>query len=56
MKKNLNRKTMKTIAIAAMALMISVTTLAQNDFDKFEDVKGVSSMVMNQKMFKVLPF
>ena len=27
---------------------------AQNQFDKFESVKGVSSMVMNQKMFKLL--
>ena len=27
---------------------------SQNEFDKFESIRGVSSMVMNQKMFKLL--
>ena len=31
-----------------------MTMVAQNQFDKFESMKGVSSMVMNQKMFKLL--
>lgn len=47
-------KTMKTIAIAILMMCSSMLMTAQNDFDKFESVRGVSSMVMNQKMFKLL--
>lgn len=47
-------KTMKTIAIAIVMLCSSMMITAQNEFDKFESVRGVSSMVMNQKMFKLL--
>ena len=45
---------MKKIIIVALLLVSSITMVAQNQFDKFESVKGVSSMVMNQKMFKLL--
>lgn len=45
---------MKTVVIAIVMLCSSMMITAQNQFDKFESVKGVSSMVMNQKMFKLL--
>ncbi|WP_299677909.1 DUF4252 domain-containing protein [uncultured Dokdonia sp.] len=45
---------MKKIIIAVVLLVSSMTMVAQNQFDKFESMKGVSSMVMNQKMFKLL--
>ena len=45
---------MKKIVIVALMLVSSMTMIAQNQFDKFESMKGVSSMVMNQKMFKLL--
>lgn len=45
---------MKTIAIAVLMMCSSLMMTAQNEFDKFESVRGVSSMVMNQKMFKLL--
>ncbi len=47
-------KIMKTIVIAVLMLCSSMMITAQNEFDKFESVRGVSSMVMNQKMFKLL--
>jgi len=45
---------MKTIVIAILMICSSMMITAQNEFDKFESVRGVSSMVMNQKMFKLL--
>lgn len=45
---------MKKIAIAILMMCSSLMVTAQNEFDKFESVRGVSSMVMNQKMFKLL--
>lgn len=45
---------MKKIVIVALMFVSSMTMVAQNQFDKFESMKGVSSMVMNQKMFKLL--
>ena len=44
------KKLIITVAIAAM----TYTAVSAQNFDRFEDVKGVSSMVMNQKMFKLL--
>ncbi|WP_405210729.1 DUF4252 domain-containing protein [Dokdonia sp. Asnod2-E02] len=43
----------KLIMIAALAL-VTLASKAQSPFDKYEDLKGVSSIVMNQKMFKLL--
>lgn len=45
---------MKTIVFVAIMLVSSVSMIAQSQFDKYESMKGVSSMVMNQKMFKLL--
>ncbi len=47
-------KKMKTIVVAIAIVMSSMMMNAQTQFDKYESVKGVSSMVMNQKMFKLL--
>jgi len=43
----------KLILILAIALTSSVT-FAQTIFDKYEDQEGVMSVVVNQKMFKML--
>ncbi|MEM6515365.1 MAG: DUF4252 domain-containing protein [Bacteroidota bacterium] len=43
----------KLIIVIAVALSSSIT-FAQGIFDKFEDKEGVSSVVVNQKMFKML--
>ena len=45
---------MKNLAILILLVALPFTGLAQNSFDKFEDRKGVASIVMNQKMFKLL--
>ena len=45
---------MKKIVIIAALGLCSLMMKAQTPFDKFEDVKGVTSIVMNQKMFKLL--
>ncbi len=37
-----------------LVLCFSATAFAQDNFDKFEDMKGVTSMVMTPKMFKLL--
>jgi len=43
----------KSIMLVAFAL-VTLVGYAQSPFDKYEDVKGVTSIVMNQKMFKLL--
>lgn len=43
----------KSILLMALAL-VTLVSYAQSPFDKYEDVKGVTSIVMNQKMFKLL--
>lgn len=45
---------MKKLIIIAICAVFSVGMQAQNEFDKFEDTKGVQSLIMNQKMFKLL--
>ena len=45
---------MTTRIIAMLMLCSSMLITAQGQFDKFESIRGVSSMVMNQKMFKLL--
>lgn len=45
---------MKKLLILLIAVSASITMNAQNEFDKFEDTKGVQSLIMNQKMFKLL--
>ena len=44
---------MKKIVIVALFLVSSMTMVAQNQFDKIESMKGVSSMMMNQKMLSM---
>lgn len=45
---------MKKLIIMAVFALVTIVSSAQSPFDKFEDVKGVTSIVMNQKMFKLL--
>ncbi len=45
---------MKKIATIVAFVLVGLTGFAQSQFDKFEDQKGVTSVVMNQKMFKLL--
>tara|TARA_R110002020_G_scaffold411062_1_gene620735 strand:- start:2228 stop:2758 length:531 start_codon:yes stop_codon:yes gene_type:complete len=45
---------MKKLIISMLVLCFSATAFAQDNFDKFEDMKGVTSMVMTPKMFKLL--
>ena len=43
----------KLVVILAIALA-PVVTFGQSVFDKFEDMDGVTSVIVNQKMFKML--
>lgn len=45
---------MKKIIFTALIALTTMISTAQSPFDKFEEVKGVTSIVMNQKMFKLL--
>ena len=45
---------MKNLVIAILFVALPFVGVAQNNFDKFEERKGVASMVMNQRMFKLL--
>ncbi|MBE15955.1 MAG: DUF4252 domain-containing protein [Dokdonia sp.] len=45
---------MKKVIVALAFVLSSIAVTAQSEFDKFEDVKGVQSLIMNQKMFKLL--
>lgn len=47
-------KTMKIVATVILMMCTSIMITAQNEFDKFESIRGVSSVIMNQKMFKLL--
>ncbi|RXG15638.1 putative protein DUF4252 [Leeuwenhoekiella aestuarii] len=45
---------MNKLVITLMLVGLSFTSFAQNSFDQFEDMKDVTSMVINQKMFGLL--
>ncbi|WP_378188326.1 DUF4252 domain-containing protein [Aquimarina sp. W85] len=45
---------MRKLALVTMIVMISSVAVAQSNFDKYENMKEVSSMVMTSKMFKLL--
>lgn len=45
---------MKKFIISAAILFVGLTTMAQDSFSKLEDMRDVTAMVMNQKMFKML--
>ncbi|GAA4242675.1 MULTISPECIES: DUF4252 domain-containing protein [Winogradskyella] len=44
----------KKIVVIVAAMLISVTGFSQSVFDKYEDQKGVASVILNGKMFKML--
>lgn len=45
---------MKKIVIVAAVMLMTVSGFSQSVFDKFEDLDGVTSVILNQKMFKML--
>jgi len=47
-------KKLKKLSLILALALISSATFAQGIFDKFEDKDGVMSVVVNQKMFKML--
>jgi hypothetical protein len=44
----------KKIVIVMAVMLMSVASFSQSVFDKFEDQEGVTSIILNQKMFKML--
>lgn len=52
-KNKLNTMSKKVILIIAV-LFTSMTSFSQSVFDRFEDVEGVTSIILNQKMFKMI--
>ena len=45
---------MKKLVIILAIALVPVVTFGQSVFDKFEDMDGVTSVIVNQKMFKML--
>lgn len=45
---------MKNLILIVTVMLTSIITTAQSVFDKFEDQDDVTSVVVNQKMFKML--
>lgn len=45
---------MRKIAVILAVMLISVNGFSQSVFDKFENLDGVTSVILNQKMFKML--
>ena len=45
---------MKKVIVIIAVMLMSVTGFSQSVFDKFEDQEGVTSVILNQKMFKML--
>jgi len=45
---------MKKLAVILAMALVPIVTFGQSIFDKFEDMEGVTSVIVNQKMFKML--
>ncbi len=45
---------MKKFAVILAIALAPIVTFGQSEFDKFEDMDGVTSVIVNQKMFKML--
>ncbi|WP_299224475.1 DUF4252 domain-containing protein [uncultured Psychroserpens sp.] len=45
---------MKNVIVIVAIMLSSIASFGQGIFDKFEDQEGVTSVVVNQKMFKML--
>lgn len=45
---------MKNLIVIVTIMLSSIVTTAQSVFDKFEDQEEVTSVIVNQKMFKML--
>jgi hypothetical protein len=44
----------KNLILGTVLLMASFTIKAQSQFDRFEDIDGVSSVIVNQKAFELM--
>lgn len=55
-KNKLNNKIMKInkLIIAVALIISSFSAFAQSQFDKFEDIEGVTSVIVNQKAFELM--
>jgi len=47
-------KNMKNLILAFAFVLTSALSFSQGIFDKYEDLEGVTSVVINQKMFKMI--
>jgi hypothetical protein len=45
---------MKKAIVILAVMLVSVTGFSQSVFDRFENLDGVTSVILNQKMFKML--
>ena len=45
---------MYKVLFAAVLLAFPVVSVAQSEFDKFEDINGVTSIIVNQKAFSLM--
>lgn len=45
---------MKKLTVILAIVLAPIVTFGQSVFDKFEDMDGVTSVIVNQKMFKML--
>jgi hypothetical protein len=50
----LKTKIMKNVVVAIALFLASTVSFAQGAFDKFEDKEGVTSVVVNKKMFEMM--
>jgi hypothetical protein len=48
------KKQRKKLAVILAIALAPIVTFGQSVFDKFEDMDGVTSVIVNQKMFKML--
>jgi len=54
LKQQIKFKAMKKVSIIMALILMPVLASAQSVFDKYEDVKGVTSVVANQKMISMI--
>lgn len=50
----INTNIMKKYVIITLLAMLPLTVMAQSVFDRFEDLEGVSSVIVNENMFNLL--
>lgn len=53
-KQFLNKKDMKNLILTLVLIVSSTVAFSQSVFDKFEDKDGVTSVIVNKKMFEMM--